>query len=190
MEAAFGWVQQIWDFLVSWLPHLELLTADKGAVKFHGRGKTKELRPGYYWFIPALSEVREIKVNRQTTQLSAVVIPTSDAVEVAVSAVVIWRIADVIKAVVETDDIEDAIDDLTFKALGEVIASRTWDEILKQFGDGELAHELSKKVRADLKQFGVHVEFCFLSELTRKFYRIIGDDVGMVPTAREEDDGE
>lgn len=175
MEAAFGWIQQLWEFLVSLIPHLELLPADQRAVKFKGGGRTKVIEPGRYWYIPILTEVREMKVNRQTSNLSTVVLTTKDEVDVALSPVIVYSIKDIEKALVATDDIDDAIGDVGMKAFVQAVAQRTYKELKEAVGDGELEAELTKETRKLLRKYGVDVESTFTSEFASSFYRVIGD---------------
>lgn len=179
MSSAFGWLQQLWEFIVSCIPHLDLLRVGYGAVKYKG-SKAYEIKPGLYWWMPLLTNVVTIPVNRQTNNLGAVVVPTKDSVEVALSPVVVYRVKDVYKAIVETDDLDEAIGDTAYRTIGEEVAKRTYGELRDQFADGSLTHELSKRVRSDLRPLGAHVETCFLSELTRKFHRLIGNGLGPV----------
>jgi len=187
MEGAFSWIQQLWEFIVSCIPHLELQPPDKLGLKIRRRGRVTQIRTGRYWYVPLLTEVREIKCSRRTHDLTPVVLTTEDQKEVAVSAIVVYRIVDAEKALIDTDDVTDAISDMAYEALGAEVVKRSYSQLLESFGDGTLAHELGKRTRAHLKACGVHVEKAFLAELSTKFHRVIGDQQGVIVGEAEEE---
>lgn len=173
--SAFDWVAQLWDALTCAVPRVGLVRKTHGAVRFGPRGSVRVLRPGVYWWMPLVHQVASVKVARRTDNLATQVVTTRDRVAVAASLVVVSRVEDVQKALVDTDDVSETVVDVGLKALAEEVAARTLDELLEAMRDGKLENALSVKTRRHLKTFGVHVENAFVSELTTRFHRMIGD---------------
>lgn len=185
MEAAFSWVGEIWEFLVSLLPHLGLMRSTHGGVKFKHGGRVKEIKPGLYWHWPVVTDVVSLPVKRQTLSLATQTLTTTDDYTVAVGATIIYEVNDVRKALAETWDVDDTVGDVSQKSVLAAVCSRTFEQLRE-----ELSTEVSKEIRAackrDLRQFGILVKDAFLSDCAVvTAYRVIGEGT-TVPLESEE----
>lgn len=180
MESAFAWVSQLWEFLCSLVPHLENMPANYGGVKLK-HGKAKEIRPGLYWWLPLTTDIVRLPTKRQTMRLDTQTLTTTDDQAVTASAVVVYEIADVVKALVDTWDVEDTISDVAQRSVVGALSSRSFEEVREEL-TGEVAQEILRQCRRDLRQFGIRVKDAFLSDCTFvTAYRIMGDGVAVVP---------
>lgn len=175
MESAFGWIQQIWSLTISLFPHLCLMRADFGGVKYLSGGRTKEIRPGLYWYWPIVTEIEQVAIRRQTVSLEAQALTTKDGHTVSVSAVVIYEINNVTRALVQTQDVVDTISDVAQNSVVESVTTRTFDQLRKDLTKG-VRGEIKEQCRKDLRQFGVLVKDAFLADCAYvTAYRVIGD---------------
>lgn len=181
MGNAFSWVQQTWEFLVSLFPHLGLMRANHGGVKFCRGGRVREIRAGLYWWWPLVTEVQEIPTRRQTMRLETQTLTTRDEVTLSVSCVVVYEINDVVKALVDTWDVEDTISDVAQMSVVRVVMGRHSVRVREELTE-EIPKEIRDNCKRDLRKFGVLVKDAFLSDCAETVsYRIMGGEAPLLP---------
>ena len=131
------------------------------------------------WYWPWLTEIEAIVVARQPANIDSVSLMTSDREQVAVGAVTVFHVNDVMAAIGERNwDVESTIVEITQAAIVVEIMKRTLDDLLAEIAegpDGEFAKSLTASCRSQLKKYGVHVERVGLTEFTTaKVNRVIG----------------
>ncbi len=179
MEAALGWIGEFVGWLVSWVPHLGICRATHGGVKF-SRGKiVKEITPGLFWWWPITTETELTPTAQQTLNLQAQKLTTKDGKTVLIDVVVIFRVEDVIKALVETIDYEDTAADVALEAVTEIVIGLTFDELHEQLC-GKVGTQITLRCRSYLKEFGIHVKKCRISDFaTTMVYSVDGVGLSM-----------
>jgi len=95
-----------------------------------------------------------------------------DGVEVVIGTVVSFKIFDVKAFLLEVEGRNQFIEDITYGTTAKFVMSRTW----KQLAEVDIAHELTKTLRADAKKYGVEVVRVQLADFTRdcKSIRLVG----------------
>jgi uncharacterized membrane protein YqiK len=161
---------------ISWLGNLVKLIGDlipqryqvpptHRAVKYKRMRHTIVLRPGNHWYIPFFSQVQELAVKRQTIELCVQQLTTKDGKPVQVEGTVTFEIGDsdeeILKAIVETWDITDNIDDEARGVYADFITTKDFDEIQTDRRGANV--ELTRQVRSRLREYGVKV---FRAQLT------------------------
>lgn len=163
---ALDWLNDILVWFASWFPRVDLVQANEGGVLYYRNGGVRELKPGIYWYIPAIHNVETLPTRRQTIAFSQR-LTTKDGYTVQVKAVVIYRIDDVLKALVDTHDVEDTIEEAALKATVQPVCSRPFDRVLEDLTENNaIRNELAAGVRSVLRPFGVTIEDAFLSDFT------------------------
>lgn len=99
---------------------------------------------------------------RQTFTLESQTLTTSDAKSVCARAQVILQIVDPILAFVETSSIEEAVVDMAMSGVKAVVSKTKLEDLISNSRAVDAA--ISRRVRAELKPFGVDVIRCFLSD--------------------------
>ena len=164
---AFDFINDIAQWFGDLLPQWELLPPTDGGVKFLPGGKVKELKPGYiYWWWPVTTEVVTISINRQTLTFSQR-LTTKDRCTVQCNTVVVFRIVDVIKAIVDTHDFEDTIGEAAQKLTIKPIMSREFDTIRTDMAESnEMRNEVTRAARSLLSDYGVEVVDAYVADFT------------------------
>lgn len=180
----FDWLNDIFDFLWSLLPQMELLTPTEGGVKFKPGGRIVLLRPGHlYWYWPITTSVVTLETRRQSVEVEQT-LTTKDGFSVSVYTVVVYTVDDVEKALVETTDFDDTIEEMAQKGTVKAVMAREFVTILESLVEGtEMRNELTRGSRSALHPFGVKVEEAFISSFaeTRVFSHngaVFGGDYG------------
>jgi hypothetical protein len=147
---------------------------------------TQVLNPGVHFYWPKLTEIDILPTVRQTENLLEQSLTTSDGISITCSATVIYRVPDINLALCKTWDFSSTIRDIAQLAVVEVITTKTLEETLQGMQEKTLAKELTRRVRANLRGYGVFVMEAFFAEETRATaHRLFGGSA--VPIAEEEE---
>lgn len=156
------------------LPRLHLVRSTHRGVLFT-LGHHKPVGPGARIFWPVISELVTIPVVRQTLNLPWQSLETSCGQAVCVAVTVVYQISDVEAALTETDNITDTVQDIAHKAVKRVVSESTVDDLKDS---RSIDTRLRKRLRVDLRPFGVDVTQAFVSEFSRPcMVRLMGDVV-------------
>lgn len=155
MDAALGWIGEIFRILGSIFPRLVLIRVTHRGVKFI-KSRTRELGPGLHWWWPVTTEVATYPVVRQVLSLDQQVIRTKDHKTVVADGVLVYSIVDIHKYLVDNYDAEDSITELAQAGLRQAVLSLTLDEI--DSGRVKLDHKLTDVANESLAIFGIDVE--------------------------------
>ncbi len=126
--------------------------------------RTVELVPGWHWVWYKRSEVESVPIKRQSITLKSQGLLTSDLYNVSAQAQVIYEIQDVISCCCHTFDYLETISDVAQLAVVLVIAPRTLEEIGHSWHTKEVRNELTRRVRTELRPYGIRVLKAFISD--------------------------
>lgn len=155
---AFDFIGHIASWIERFIPHWALLDPTEGGVKFSRKKKITLLEPGeIYWWWPIMTNVYTIETKRQTLTITQR-LTTKDEYTVMVTTVIVFIVSDVLKALVETRDFEDTIDEIGEKLIVKPITTREFTEILRALSDNnDLNNEVKRIARSQLSDYGVTV---------------------------------
>ena len=163
MESAFAWLNQLIETFYRFFPHILIVRATHGGVKWVRGKNIKPLSPGLHIYWPLTTEVEVMVTARQTLAIPDQVLATKDGKKVVVKTLVVYKIRDVVHAIGRVNwDVDATITDLTQSAVVRVVATHDYDEIMAGIRDESLTKTLTKETRRELRQFGVHVTRCKL----------------------------
>lgn len=181
MDAALGWIGQIFEAIMCIFPRLLIVRATHEGVKWRHGGEAIRLAKGLHVYWPLVSQIEMVVVARQTLNLPSQVLTTSDKRSVTVGAFVVYSLDDVVKAIGEQNwDVDDTVANIAMAAVVEVVTSHTLDELLKGVSEGRksrVARKLTVCCRSQLKQFGVAIARCGITDFAEsQVYRLVGDE--------------
>lgn len=187
METAFGWLGQIFDAILRFVPRVLLVRETHEGIKFQTGRIVKVLkctnglpfplmfllfglipmiwfrRTGIHIYWPLVTEYEIVPIRRQTTNLVEQYLSTKDCKTVGVSGILVFEVYDVKKLLTRCYDYEDTIRDLALAAIKKVITSHTISSL--QENSAEVDKELTEELKKELKIFGVKVIRVTLSDL-------------------------
>ena len=127
---------------------------------------SRELQPGFHWVWPfAIEEVLKVNVVPESNDLPAQALTTADGRNIVASAVVVYRVRDVRKLLLETEDAETVLADASRGTIRQHLCRLTWDEI-RQPGS-KIDDDLTRAVRSNAFRWGIEVLSVMLSDLSR-----------------------
>lgn len=155
MESALGWIGELMSTLGALIPtwhHVECVDA---AVSISRGDRVQSLGPGITWYWPFWTELYTRPSRRQTASCETN-LTTQDGHAVTAAVMVRYQIEDSIAALVETHDVDQAIEDETLAVLCQFITTQSLDDINED--RQKVNTQLTLKVRSALKPYGVAVE--------------------------------
>ena len=163
MESIFGWFGDIMGWVMGFFPHLLIIRTTHKGVKFVRGSKTVVLEPGLRWYWPLTTEVEIMAVTRQTINLKSQRLTTKDGVQVSVSVVVIYKITDILKSLVETWDYVETIGDSAQAAVVKIITTNDYEKLISEIST-RVESALTARMRSKL---GLHVERAAFTDFCR-----------------------
>lgn len=166
--------------MAQWIPRWDLCEPTHAGVRFRaikGGVETSAIRPGFYWWWPVTTRTYIVPVVRQSVNLPAQSLETSDGVTLLVSTVMVYEIRDVEKALTQNYDLDDTIGEVAAAAAVDLVVEATHDDFRTDMVSGDLNKRLRDSARRLLKKYGVHVhEARFTDAATHICVRIAGNE--------------
>lgn len=136
------------------LPFAIIFHYERGVLLRFGHFR-RALEPGLHWCLPfRIDEIIYENVKPRTTHISGLSTTTKDGKSVGFDAIVTWSIADIEKALLEVNDIHDAITDACAGEIGTRMTEETWDAICS----GAAWDKLTTACRRRGKRWGINIE--------------------------------
>lgn len=174
---AVGFVLGTFDRILDWIEELigffQFLFVidqyDEGVVLRFGKYH-RTVKPGLHLIAPfAIEECMYDTVVRTTSYLEVQSITSSDGKPVNINAVLVYKIGNIKRWLLEVDDAEDALHDMTYGIITELAEQKTWAEIMKP----DFMHEVTELVQEEAITWGARVEAVKLSDrVTSKSLRL------------------
>ncbi len=183
METAFGWLGQIFEALLQFIPRLAIIRNTHQAVKWKLGGRVVAIAKGRRtWYWPLVTDLETIVVARQTLNLATQCLMTKDQKQVVAGGFVVYQINDVVQAIGERNwDVESTVGDISMAAIVEEVMQQCLDDLLKEIAAGfagKFNERLTENCREQLLQFGVYVDRAGLTDFsTCRVYKVLGADI-------------
>jgi regulator of protease activity HflC (stomatin/prohibitin superfamily) len=162
LERAFGWIGEIFQTLLRFLPWLVIVPATHGGVAFVRGFRVKEWKPGLHWYWPLVTTYQLMTTVRQTQRIQTKVIMTKDLRTVTVGALVTYYVDDVVSAVAKIADLPSDVMERSQGAILAEVSERTLEDI--QSNRAVFNAALTERVGNALNGYGVHVLQAQLTE--------------------------
>lgn len=162
MEQVFGWIGQIFQTLLRFLPWLVIVPATSAGVAFvHGR-RIKEWKPGLHWYWPLVTTYKIMMTVRQTQRIQSKVVMTKDLKTVTAGALVTYVVDDIVAALAKVADLPSDIMERSQGAIYAALSECTLEEVQKgRIGFNE---RLTQRLTEALNGYGVEVLQAQLTE--------------------------
>ena len=182
MESAFAWVGHIAQWFGNWIPKWDLIEpthrgvlyvsywTHEGPARYWWRGwsahiKEHVLEPGTHFYWPVRSKLLIHPVVRQTNDLREQTFMTLDGKTVGAAGVITFEIDNIMKALVETYNVDTNVVDVALTATHSVCCKWTMAELKALEVSGELDKMLKAEAQRSLNPYGVRVIKLNLTDL-------------------------
>jgi regulator of protease activity HflC (stomatin/prohibitin superfamily) len=179
MDAALGWLGEIVNALLQFVPRLVVVRQTHGGVKFaFGNHVTPMLcdnglwlplvgRTGLHIYLPLVTEIELVPIRRQPTNLSAQRLMTQDGVTVGVGGMIVYEIVDVVKLITGSWAYDATVRDYGMAAIKRVVGDNNFNTFFQQPDVIDTA--LTAQLAADLEPLGIRVLRVTLSDFATCF---------------------
>lgn len=140
-------------------------TVDEGChagIKEFGK-LTKIVGPGMYYINPETCKIDIIDTKLQVIDINRQTVMSKDNVTLNIDGVVYYQIKDIKKSIYGVSNIREAVIQLTFTTLRDVIGRKTLQEVLEH--RDELAKDIYKIVESKGKDWGVEISSIQLKDI-------------------------
>lgn len=168
------------DFLISIIDHVNpfVIVKEYQEAVLLRNGKFKKVwTKGFHLKVPFIDEYIQQHTMITTLTLPAQSLVTLDGSNIVVKSVVKYRIADVKTFCLELFDNVDAVSDISQGLIKSNIMASNWDKCI----DNDMDNLLSKKIRAEVKKYGVEIIQVTLTDIAKiRTIRLIneGNSIG------------
>lgn len=162
MDAAFGWLGQIFQTLLRLIPALIIVPATHAGVAFVHGHRVKELKAGLHWYWPIVTQVKSMAIVRQTQMIRSKVVMTKDLKTVIVGALVTYYVDDIVSAIVTVADLPSDIMERSMEAILAEVGEKTLAET--QGDRAAFNQALTVRVGEALNGYGVQIIQAQLTE--------------------------
>lgn len=159
------WLNTVMTAFGNLFPRLLIIKSTHAGVRFRNGSRPSAVTPGIRIFWPLVTIIDILPVVRQTMELTRQTLTTRDHVSIAIGTIVIYTIDDIVAALTTTDDLNDTIYDVAKGAVLEVVGDMDYSTLVSE--SKTVNHEIAKKVRHNLKTFGVAVQNAYIINFTR-----------------------
>jgi regulator of protease activity HflC (stomatin/prohibitin superfamily) len=150
LDKLLDFLKEIWNDLIP----IEVVPPYNGGVQLR-LGRLLRVLEGGKWYckIPFADHIVTESVVPRTERLTGLATTTSDGKAIGFDAVITYRISDVQKALLEVNDLKDAIADTCAGIIGTELNNSTWADIIH----GDTVDTLTKACRARGWRWGVEI---------------------------------
>lgn len=127
----------------------------KRALKFRFGKYVKTLEPGFRWIIPIIETIQIVDIRVITINIVSQEVMTEDNVPCSIDGVVFFKINDPEKAVLEVEEYDFAITQLSQAALRDVCGKVELDTILSK--REEMGKNIKEIVEQETREWGIEI---------------------------------
>lgn len=156
-----GFVMGTFDRIMDWVEYLiayfQFLFVidqyDMGVVLRFGV-YNRTVGPGLHLIAPfGIEESLEDTVVRTTSYLETQTVTSSDGKSVNITGILVYKIGNIKRWLLEVDDAEDALHDMTYGIISELAETKTWQQIMKP----AFMEEVTELVQEEAISWGARV---------------------------------
>lgn len=156
----FSWLSDIFNGILKFIPRPVIVRATHGGVAWRFGKYIREMKPGWRWIWPLITDFEIIVIARQTNKMPVQTIETKDEHSVSIGMFIVYRINDVISAIGEKNwDTDTTVNDISQGGLVETCSKFNYTELRDELTT-TVAKNLTDQCKRNLKKYGILVESC------------------------------
>mgnify|MGYP000153068607 CR=1 FL=1 len=158
-DRLFDFVYEFLDLFQFWV----IIDQYEEAVVLRFGKYNRSLKPGLRFIIPfGIEEVHADNVVPCSMPLSEQMLVTKDDRRILLSTVLMWRIFDIRRCLLDVEDAEDTLADIALGYVAEAVGEADWDEIrTKRFRNG-----IKKSIQKTAREWGITVYTVKFKDIT------------------------
>lgn len=174
-----NWLLELLDKLFFWLPRFCFVQPDEGGIRLTLGKHIKKCPPGWYIDWPLIHVFHKVSIAIQGVRFAVQSVITNDDIDLAIRGAILYRITDAEKAILVTDDFDDALEALVCGIVEEFAARKTYDEMRDREA---LKNEIMKGIRDRANEWGIKLIKTYISDIGRvSNIRVLSNQSSHVP---------
>lgn len=159
------------QFASSLVPWTIVDEYERAVVLTAGRFRGRVLEPGFHWIWPfGVDKVLTDNVVSSTFNLYTQTLTTRDGQPIQLSAMIRWKIRDIVKILLECEDSGNVLRDVTYGEIAKAVRDSTWDQI----NTDEWVTRVHRAARKRAFAWGMEIEEVQITDLSKvKVIRLI-----------------
>ena len=141
--------------LIFFFAGIRIVYEYKRALKFRFGKYVKTLKPGFRWIIPVVETIQKVDIRVITVNILSQEVMTEDNVPCSIDGVVFFKIEDPERAVLEVEEYDYAISQLSQAALRDVCGKVELDTILSK--REEMGKNIKHIVEHETQDWGIDI---------------------------------
>ena len=122
----FSFINDVVQALLKFIPRPVIVRLTHGGIKWRWGRWANEMKPGWNWVWPLTTDWETIVIARQTHHLPTQSLVTKDNKQVAVGALIVFSVSNVMQAIGERNwDVDTTVNDISMAAIVDEITK--WD---------------------------------------------------------------
>jgi len=162
MNNALSWIGDLVAWIVQFIPKWIIIPTTHKTVKWVHGNKPIIMDSGIHWYWPLVTIIKSWPVVRQSRDLTAQVMTSTDGKTFSAGVVVTYTVPDLLTLLTLAWDPDEVVDEVSVAAIYDVLSVMSWEEI--QIST-TLTKQLTKAIQALLKPYGVKIVRAALTEL-------------------------
>lgn len=178
-----NWLLELLDKLFFWLPRFLFICPDEGGIRLTFGKHIKKCSPGWYIDWPVIHIFYKVNMAIQGVRFAIQSVITNDDVDLGIRAAILYRITDAEKAILITDNFDEALEALVCGIVEEFAARKTYDEIHDREA---LKNEIMKGIRDRANEWGIKLIKVYISDIGHvSNIRVLSNQNSYVPISLE-----
>ncbi len=153
----FGVFDHLWELMLDlwdWFMPFEVIKEYEQAVVLLWGIWTRTVGPGFRWRWPGAEEIVKDIVVRRVAYGDVQSCNSKDGIPVNISPIVVFKVGNIKRWLLEVDDAEDALLDVTYGIVEEHVTNTDWADIK----NGKFKSAVLEAVREEGNTWGARVE--------------------------------
>jgi regulator of protease activity HflC (stomatin/prohibitin superfamily) len=167
-------------------PRFAVVFPNEGGVFLRMGKYKKSIGPGLYFCFPIIDEIHKLDITPQVINLPNQSVTTRDSKTLAISGAVEYSIYDARKALLEVQNFDASLQNLSMGIIGDYIKQRMYEECIKVDG---LEAQVIEGIRDRASEWGLKITRFWLTDLAQhRVYRLMTQDTPTVVLPEESAD--
>jgi regulator of protease activity HflC (stomatin/prohibitin superfamily) len=155
------WLTDLVRWVAQIVPRIVIVRTTHSGVKFVRGRWPKAMAPGLHLAWPITTSWTVYPIARQSVNLNTQTLITKDNVTIAVGAIVVYEVSDILELIAHAYDPDDTISDISLAAVKSYVVAAT----LNDLRHARMDRMLTKRIQKALAPWGVKVIRAQLSDL-------------------------
>jgi regulator of protease activity HflC (stomatin/prohibitin superfamily) len=158
------WLKELINRLLSIFPRVIILTPYEAGIRFTFGKNYKQINTGWYIYWPMIQRVESMEIQTQVIDLRNQSVRTKDGSSIVVSGAIQYSIRDIVKAIINVQDVDKALETLALGIILEFVKNKT---IKEHQNIKALKDEIRKGIREAAQGWGLKIEKIYITDLDK-----------------------